>query len=52
MDWLPVLLCIVGLAALTGCAESVAVVGNGISMVVACLLLWTTVTMNRGHSDG
>ena len=33
----------------TGCAESAVLAGNGVSMVIACALLWSTV--NLGGSD-
>ena len=31
----------------TGCSESVVLAGNGLSMVVAVVLLWSTVNWNR-----
>lgn len=35
----------------TGCAESVVLAGNGVSMVVTCVLLWSTVSINRHQND-
>jgi hypothetical protein len=34
----------------TGCAESVTLIGNGASMVVAVALLWSTVNLKRDTS--
>lgn len=31
----------------TGCAESAVLAGNGVSMLVACALLWSTVNLGR-----
>jgi len=44
------LLCIaIGFAfGLTGCTGAVTVAGNVLSMVVVLVLLWSTVTMDRG----
>jgi len=42
------LLLMLGISLLTtGCAESLTLAGNGLSMVVACLLLWSTVNLGR-----
>ena len=30
-----------------GCAESATMAGNGLSMLVACVLLWSTVNLGR-----
>lgn len=35
----------------TGCAESAALIGNGLSMVVATALLWSTVNFKRRSDD-
>jgi hypothetical protein len=35
------------LFATTGCAEAAAVVANGASMLVACVLLWSTVSLGK-----
>ncbi len=46
-SWLP---CVaIGFAfGLTGCTGAVTLAGNMLSMVVVLVLLWSTVTMNRG----
>lgn len=35
----------------TGCAESASVVGNGLSALVACALLWSTINLERDCCD-
>lgn len=35
----------------TGCAEGITMIGNGLSMVVACVLLWSTINLNRPERD-
>lgn len=40
-------LCLLVLTLMTGCAESAALIGNGMSMVVAVALLWSTVNLKR-----
>ncbi len=45
-------LVVLGIALWTGgCAESMTLAGNGLSMVVACLLLWSTVNLGRRPVD-
>ncbi len=46
----PLLLAVV-LLTTTGCAESVALIGNGASMIVAVALLWSTVNLKRSSND-
>ncbi len=41
MGWLGLMGC------LAGCSESAILAGNGLSMAVAVLLLWSTVNWNR-----
>ncbi len=35
----------------TGCAESMTMIGNGTSMIVAVALLWSTVNLKRDTAD-
>jgi hypothetical protein len=35
----------------TGCSESAVLAGNGASMVIACALLWSTVSLGQRDSD-
>lgn len=46
MQWTWLLMVMVVTMA-TGCAESAALIGNSASVVVAALLLWSTVNINQ-----
>ncbi len=35
---------------LTGCAESATMIGNGATMIVTCVLLWSTVNLGEPES--
>lgn len=35
----------------TGCSEAMTLTGNGLSMVVTCVLLWSTINLNRPDGD-
>lgn len=46
------LLIVVMLAMMTmGCADTAVLAGNGASMLVASVLLWSTVNINRSPDD-
>lgn len=45
------LVMMVAVVGTTGCAESATMVGNGLSAVVACALLWSTVNLDRDTAD-
>ena len=42
-----ILLIVIALWTLTGCSESAILAANGLSMLVACGLLWSTVNIGR-----